>query len=120
MVHAVDENKWYMSERAGRDVGLAAAEADFVENHAWRVAGEFRRGFCTERCGDRQACPVPAMVDDLNRFWSQARTRPDQPPALAAPGAVEDAEACLASERPSEGPAEPVAKQAPQPVAVGS
>ncbi len=55
---AIDENKWYLSERAGRDVGLAAAKADFWERHGERWAREFRLAYCGGECRRREECPL--------------------------------------------------------------
>ncbi len=71
----IDENKWYLSQRAGYDVGHHVAEADFTRNHADRVAAEFRQDFCQKRCTGRELCRVSALVDDLNRFWAVASFR---------------------------------------------
>lgn len=71
--HCIDENKWYLSEKAGRDVGPAVAEKDFVERHLDRVAADFRERYCRERCSGRQQCSLSALVGELNRRW-EART----------------------------------------------
>ncbi len=57
---ALAENKWYLSERAGRDVGVAAAKRDFLERHFERVALQFRAWFCGEACRLRESCEVRA------------------------------------------------------------
>ncbi len=65
----IDEHKWYLSERAGHDVGLARAEADFMDVHVERVAKEFRQKFCGECCALREQCSVTDIIDELNRRW---------------------------------------------------
>lgn len=55
---AIDENKWYLSERAGYDVGYAAAEMDFAIHHLDRFAHEFRVEFCGTRCSARWECAL--------------------------------------------------------------
>lgn len=69
--HCINENKYFLSQKAGHDVGLYVAEADFIVNHAGRVAAEFRLEFCRSLCAGRHACRIAAMVDDLNRFWAE-------------------------------------------------
>ncbi len=66
---ALAENKWYLSERAGRDVGVAAAKRDFLEHHFERVALQFRAWFCGEECRLRETCEM-------------AVKQKSQPPAL--------------------------------------
>jgi hypothetical protein len=45
----IQDHKWYMSERVGRDVGLRVAAIDYFENiHAPR-AGNVKRGAFTNR-----------------------------------------------------------------------
>jgi len=65
----IDEHKWYRSEEVGHDVGLAYAEADFMDRHIERVAKEFRAEFCGERCVCREQCSVTDIIAELNRRW---------------------------------------------------
>ncbi|MBM4155573.1 MAG: hypothetical protein FJ221_11180 [Lentisphaerae bacterium] len=62
---AIDENKWYLSERQGRDVGPATAKVDFIENHFDRVAHDFRVRFCGADCIRRAQCPVADGVHHI-------------------------------------------------------
>lgn len=62
---AVDEDKWYLSERAGFDVGHDAAMDSFVRHHLDQFAQEFRVWFCRERCPGRQACDLARRVGRL-------------------------------------------------------
>ena len=55
---AIDENKWYLSELQGRDVGLAIAKHDFLEHHLDRITHDFRMSFCKSACEKRSRCPV--------------------------------------------------------------
>jgi len=55
---ALAENKWYLSERAGRDVGLATAKQDFLKHHFERVALQFRAWYCGEQCRMRTTCDL--------------------------------------------------------------
>lgn len=59
---AIEENKWYLSERRGHDVGIAAAKHDFIENHLDRVTHDFRMRFCRSACERRTACDLVEAV----------------------------------------------------------
>jgi hypothetical protein len=52
---AIDENKWYLSEKAKCDVGNHEAQRDFIENHCKQWAAGFRAGFCAA-CPYRDSC----------------------------------------------------------------
>ena len=56
MQHAIDENKWYLSEQARHDVGYKAAEMDFLEKHMTALAVQFRSNWCGGICEDRDGC----------------------------------------------------------------
>ncbi len=62
---AIDENKWYLSEREGRDIGLAAAKHHFVEHHLDRVTHDFRVRYCGADCHRRAQC---AVADGVHRI----------------------------------------------------
>jgi hypothetical protein len=62
---AIDEDKWYLSERAGRDVGFDAAEEDFCQYHLDRFARVFRIEFCRNRCPERDKCELALGVENL-------------------------------------------------------
>jgi hypothetical protein len=62
---ALDQNKWYLSERAKRDVGIHAATEDFLNHHFDRFAEEVRARFCQEECGLHAACPLAAFTRSL-------------------------------------------------------
>ena len=70
---AVDEHKWYMSERVGYDVGYLAALQDFMQHHMHRLAAEFRSRFCMELCPARLICGLAALVPDLNASYALRR-----------------------------------------------
>lgn len=86
---ALDENKWYLSERAGRDVGHDRAMDDFFEAHLDRVAHEFRLRFCRTLCQARGECELARGVEHLSSS-SQAhqRLRPRGPAAHGQRGAA--------------------------------
>jgi hypothetical protein len=48
--HAVNENKWYMSERLGRAVDWEEAEHDFLHNEYYGCAPKWRKEYCSRRC----------------------------------------------------------------------
>lgn len=55
---AVDENKWYMGERLGRQVDWAEAEADFLRNGYYGCAPKWRRHYCTSKCMHFATCEL--------------------------------------------------------------
>ena len=54
---ALEENKWYLSQRAGHDVGATIAEWDFIDHHLEAFADRFRAAFCG-RCSHSDECVV--------------------------------------------------------------
>lgn len=74
--HHLDVHKWLMSERAGRDVGLAAAKADFLATHFDRVSREFRADHCTRCCEHRSECPVAPGIDHIPSLEERLKRRP--------------------------------------------
>jgi len=85
---AIAEHKWYMSEDAGRDVGYAAAVADFLEHHFDRFAGELRLSFCRTRCGSGGECRLGAFVQSIPSTSETLviHQRKFRPPPLQAAG----------------------------------
>jgi hypothetical protein len=63
--HALDENKWYLSERNGHDVGEKIATQDFLEHHFDSFAGELRASFCEHTCARQKNCPLALFVRSL-------------------------------------------------------
>ncbi len=72
---AVDENKWYLSERARRDVGSAVAMADFHTKHLHRFAGEFREQYCSGVCPRRSSCELAERTHELNAAYTDGAAR---------------------------------------------
>ncbi len=75
---ALDENKWYLSEREGHDVGEQKATEDFLQKHFDRFASEVRTAFCQHECERHENCPLaifirtlPPTSSALNRHLSQ-------------------------------------------------
>lgn len=52
---AIAENKWYLSERAGHDVGYRVAQLDFIERFLPSFAHAFRTEYCA-RCSKGRQC----------------------------------------------------------------
>ena len=63
--HALDENKWFLSERSGRDVGEETATRDFLEHHFDKFAGEVRARFCEHTCSHQKNCPLALFIRAL-------------------------------------------------------
>ncbi|VGO14775.1 hypothetical protein PDESU_03344 [Pontiella desulfatans] len=55
---AIDEDKWLLSERAGRDVGLPFATADFERRHLRTCAISWRIMYCGSICDHRDGCDI--------------------------------------------------------------
>lgn len=62
MKEAIDEAKWYLSERAGRDVGSHAAAKDFDKRHLFRCAADWREHYCGAICEHRHDCDLGAAL----------------------------------------------------------
>lgn len=54
--NAIDEDKWYLSEREGHDVGRGCAEKHFLDAFFVRWATNWRKVWCNERCPFRDQC----------------------------------------------------------------
>lgn len=57
-IAAVNENKWYLSEGVGRDVGWAVAEADFLNNGFYGCADRWRKHHCAHICKYSLICEL--------------------------------------------------------------
>lgn len=62
--HAIEENKWYMSEREGRAVGWDEAERDFMHNGYYGCAVKWRKEYCARRCGHFTECKLGQLFAD--------------------------------------------------------
>ena len=62
---ALNENKWYLSERARRDVGIDAATVDFCKRHLDTFAHQFRTEYCRDVCPDREHCELARHIDSI-------------------------------------------------------
>ena len=56
--HAIDEDKWYLSERAGYDVGWEAAKQHFYKEFLMGFSQEYRRVFCEVQCHYTNECDL--------------------------------------------------------------
>lgn len=56
--HAINENKWYMSERIGRAVTWEEAEYDFLHNDYYGCAPIWRKEYCSRRCHHFSDCTL--------------------------------------------------------------
>ena len=71
----LDVHKWLMSERAGQDVGMAAAKADFMTKHFDRVCRELRMSHCGDVCQHRTDCSARATVADIPSLEDRLRRK---------------------------------------------
>ena len=62
LIDAVNEEKWYMSEREGRDVGFETAMQRFIDRHLDHFANDFRIQFCHQKCPMRTGCELSRNV----------------------------------------------------------
>jgi len=53
---AIDEDKWYLSERAGGDVGFRKAEEHFLRDFIEKWSMKWRNEWCAGRCPHRGQC----------------------------------------------------------------
>jgi hypothetical protein len=61
-------NKYYLSEKAKRDVGKAIAELDYIQNHLPEKAKEFRIEYCSRKCPIRVGCYIINSFDALEKM----------------------------------------------------
>lgn len=55
---SINEDKWYLSERAGYDVGWEIATKHFIETYLMGFAAGFRASFCGMICEKRFNCTI--------------------------------------------------------------
>ena len=55
---AIKEDKWYLSQRAGQDVGWKEAEEDFIKNYLMTWAAGFKAAYCGFTCSERDNCNI--------------------------------------------------------------
>jgi hypothetical protein len=58
MAKAIEEDRWYLSEKGGVDVGFKTAEKHFREEHLDRCATDWRRRYCGVLCECKAGCEL--------------------------------------------------------------
>ena len=58
LTRCVNEHKWYLSEKAHRDVGWDAALDSFCEKYFQGFAAGFRAAYCGLFCPNRGNCEI--------------------------------------------------------------
>lgn len=56
IIAAFDENKWYLSEKAGEDVGDLTSQIHFLRYHVHDWAENWRKEWCQNRCPYKGNC----------------------------------------------------------------
>lgn len=65
---AVNENRWYMSQRHGRWVDWKEAEQDFLMQGCYGCAELWRQEYCVEICPYKSSCLLAlCMVKEVER-----------------------------------------------------
>lgn len=55
---AIDENRWYMGERLGRNISWEEAEYDFLYNGYYGCAPKWRKEYCARICPHFSNCTL--------------------------------------------------------------
>jgi hypothetical protein len=64
---AIDEDKWFLSEREHRDVGWEKAEHHFIQTYFAGFTAGFRISYCSLICPNRYNCnEAEKWLKDLN------------------------------------------------------
>ena len=67
MEKSIAEDKWYLSEKEGKDVGWEIAKEHFYETYFAGFAAGFRVSYCTLVCPHRHNCSeAQKWLNDLN------------------------------------------------------
>ena len=53
---AINEDKWYLSEEVGHDIGFQAAKIDFQEKYLDDWAKDFQQNYCNKICSEKDTC----------------------------------------------------------------
>ena len=59
---AIDENKWYLSEKEKVDVGVNVAKSNFLDAHLKKWADEFRKDYCKNKCVKKSECEFRSKI----------------------------------------------------------
>ena len=62
LVEAIEENKWYLSEQQGYDVGFSTAELDFLNHHSDTWGAKWRVIYCGTVCELRDGCELGSKL----------------------------------------------------------
>ena len=54
----ISDTKYFLSQKAGRDVGVRAAESDVLDHDCYGCATQWRQKYCGELCDHREGCEV--------------------------------------------------------------
>jgi hypothetical protein len=54
----IEEHKWFLSEKAGHDVGWVEAEENFLDTYFMGFAAGFRASYCGSVCSLRHECEM--------------------------------------------------------------
>lgn len=57
LVKAIDDDKYFLSEKSGYDVGFSEAKKDFINNYLCSWAKEFKKEYC-RHCPDYNVCEI--------------------------------------------------------------
>ena len=75
MQHAIEEDKWYLSEQRHCDVGWDVAEEHFLMLYSAGFNAGYRACYCALHCPDRHNCAQAQrwMEEDhsANQRWSE-------------------------------------------------
>ena len=63
---AVDENKWYMSERSGYEIDWRSAEKDFVDHEYYGCAEKWREKYCMVLCPYYASCALGQLLNGID------------------------------------------------------
>lgn len=68
MAKAIEEHKYYESERAKRDIGTAEAEQRFqFSEHFDRCSDNWRQEYCGSLCEHQETCPLGVFYANQNQ-----------------------------------------------------
>ncbi len=58
LIKAINENKYYLSQKENHDVGLQKAKEDFIANHLKTWATNFKDIYCNHVCIYEKDCSL--------------------------------------------------------------
>ena len=63
---AIEEKKWYLSEKEHHDIGWDAAEEEFIQTISAGFTAGFRVAYCSMVCPLRETCEVAKKWKENN------------------------------------------------------